>query len=80
MRIQTSFLGTLTLVTLALLPLTARAETTEVSTTGKGLVGGSRPKRRSRSSQLGPTSWAGSAAQQPAALAAISSSKARARA
>ena len=40
MRIQTSFLGTLTLVTLALLPLTARAETTEVSTTGKGIVGG----------------------------------------
>jgi hypothetical protein len=40
MRIQTSFLGTLTLVTLALAPLAAHAETTEVSTTGKGIVGG----------------------------------------
>jgi len=39
MRIQTSFLATLTLATLSLTSLTARAE--EVSTTGKGIVGGS---------------------------------------
>ena len=38
MRIQTSFLGTLTLATLTLAPLAAHAE--EVSTTGKGIVGG----------------------------------------
>ena len=38
MRIQTSFLGTLTLATLSFASLTARAE--EVSTTGKGIVGG----------------------------------------
>ena len=38
MRIQTSFFGTLTLVTLVLAPLAAHAE--EVSTTGKGVVGG----------------------------------------
>jgi hypothetical protein len=38
MRTQTSFLGTLTLVTLILAPLAAHAE--EVSTTGKGVVGG----------------------------------------
>ena len=38
MRIQTSFLGTLTLVTLTLAPLAAHAE--DVSTTGKGVVGG----------------------------------------
>ena len=40
MRIQTSFLGTLTLAMVALAPLTAHAEKTEVSTTGKGVVGG----------------------------------------
>jgi len=39
MRVQTSFLATLTLATLCLASLTARAE--EVSTTGKGIVGGS---------------------------------------
>ena len=38
MRIQTSFLGTLTLATLSLASLSAHAE--EVSTTGKGIVGG----------------------------------------
>jgi hypothetical protein len=38
MRIQTSFLGTLTLALLTLAPLAANAE--EVSTTGKGIVGG----------------------------------------
>ncbi|MEI9935654.1 MAG: hypothetical protein WDO69_00385 [Pseudomonadota bacterium] len=38
MRIQTSFLGTLTLATLTLAPLVAHAE--DVSTTGKGAVGG----------------------------------------
>jgi hypothetical protein len=38
MRIQTSFLGTLTLAILTLAPLAAHAE--EVSTTGKGIVGG----------------------------------------
>ena len=38
MRIQTSFLGTLTLATLTLAPLVARAEA--VSTTGKGTIGG----------------------------------------
>ncbi len=38
MRIQTSFLGTLTLATLTLAPLAAHAE--DVSTTGKGIVGG----------------------------------------
>jgi len=38
MRIQTSFLGTLILATLTLAPLSARAE--DVSTTGKGVVGG----------------------------------------
>ncbi|HKO47668.1 MAG TPA: hypothetical protein VJV79_08090 [Polyangiaceae bacterium] len=38
MRIQTSFLGTLTLATLTLAPLVAHAE--EVATTGKGAVGG----------------------------------------
>ena len=38
MRIQTSFLGTLTLATLTLAPLAAHAE--DVSTTGKGVVGG----------------------------------------
>ncbi len=38
MRIQTSFLGTLILATLMLAPLSARAE--DVSTTGKGIVGG----------------------------------------
>ena len=40
MRTQTSFLATLTLATLSLVPLAAHAETTEVSTTGKGVVGG----------------------------------------
>jgi hypothetical protein len=39
MRIQTSFFGTLTLAILTLAPVAARAE--EVSTTGKGIVGGS---------------------------------------
>src|SRR6478609_5290732 len=39
MRIQTSFLGTLTLATLSLASFSAHAE--EVSTTGKGIVGGS---------------------------------------
>jgi hypothetical protein len=38
MRIQTSFFGTLTLATLTLAPLAAHAE--DVSTTGKGIVGG----------------------------------------
>jgi hypothetical protein len=38
MRIQTSFLGTLILVTLLLAPMAARAD--DVSTTGKGVVGG----------------------------------------
>jgi hypothetical protein len=38
MRIQTSFLGTLTLAIMTLAPLAAHAE--EVSTTGKGIVGG----------------------------------------
>jgi hypothetical protein len=38
MRIQTSFLGTLILATLVLAPFSAHAE--EVSTTGKGIVGG----------------------------------------
>jgi hypothetical protein len=38
MRIQTSFLGTLTLAALSLASLSAHAE--EVSTTGKGVVGG----------------------------------------
>ena len=38
MRIQTSFLGTLTLATLSLASLSAHAE--EVSVTGKGVVGG----------------------------------------
>ncbi|MEO6600040.1 MAG: hypothetical protein ABIQ16_09230 [Polyangiaceae bacterium] len=38
MRIQTSFLGTLTLAALTLASFSARAE--EVSTTGKGVVGG----------------------------------------
>lgn len=38
MRIQTSFFGTLTLAMLAFSPLAAHAE--EVSTTGKGIVGG----------------------------------------
>jgi hypothetical protein len=38
MRIQTSFLGTLTLATLTLAPLVAHAE--EVSASGKGIVGG----------------------------------------
>jgi len=38
MRIQTSFFGTLTLAILTLAPVAARAE--EVSTTGKGIVGG----------------------------------------
>jgi hypothetical protein len=38
MRIQTSFLGTLILATLMLAPLSAHAE--DVSTTGKGIVGG----------------------------------------
>ncbi|HEX2670925.1 MAG TPA: hypothetical protein VHM25_08635, partial [Polyangiaceae bacterium] len=40
MRIQTSFFGTLTLATLSLASVTAHAETEEVSTTGKGVVGG----------------------------------------
>lgn len=40
MRTQSSFLATLTLATLSLVPLAAHAETTEVSTTGKGVVGG----------------------------------------
>jgi hypothetical protein len=41
MRIQTSFLGTLTLATLTLVPLAAHATgVDEVSTTGKGAVGG----------------------------------------
>ncbi len=40
MRIQSSFLATLTLATLSLVPLAAHAETNEVSTTGKGVVGG----------------------------------------
>jgi len=39
MRIQSSFFGTLTLAILTLAPVAARAE--EVSTTGKGIVGGS---------------------------------------
>jgi len=39
MRIQTSFLGTLTLAALSLASFTAHAE--DVSTTGKGIVGGS---------------------------------------
>jgi hypothetical protein len=38
MRIQTSFLGTLTLAILTLAPFSAHAE--DVSTTGKGIVGG----------------------------------------
>jgi hypothetical protein len=38
MRIQTSFVGTLLLASLTLAPLAAHAE--EVSTTGKGIVGG----------------------------------------
>lgn len=38
MRIQTLFLGTLTLATLTLAPLAAHAD--DVSTTGKGIVGG----------------------------------------
>jgi hypothetical protein len=38
MRIQTSFLGTLILVTLLLAPMAAHAD--DVSTTGKGVVGG----------------------------------------
>jgi hypothetical protein len=38
LRIQTSFLGTLTLATLSLVPLKAHAD--DVSTTGKGVVGG----------------------------------------
>ncbi|MEI9947625.1 MAG: hypothetical protein WDO74_01215 [Pseudomonadota bacterium] len=38
MRIQTSFLGTLTLAVLTLAPLAAHAE--DVSSTGKGIVGG----------------------------------------
>jgi len=38
MRIQSSFFGTLTLAILTLAPVAARAE--EVSTTGKGIVGG----------------------------------------
>ena len=38
MRIQTSFLGTLILATLTLVPLSVHAE--EVATTGKGIVGG----------------------------------------
>jgi hypothetical protein len=40
MRIQSSFLATLTLASLSLATLSAHAETTEVSTTGKGVVGG----------------------------------------
>jgi len=41
MRFQTSFLGTLTLATLTLAPLAAHATgVSEVSTTGKGAVGG----------------------------------------
>ncbi|MEP7049184.1 MAG: hypothetical protein ABJB12_02475 [Pseudomonadota bacterium] len=40
MRTQSLFLATLTLATLSLAPLAAHAETTEVSTTGKGVVGG----------------------------------------
>jgi hypothetical protein len=40
MRIQSSFLGTLTLATLSLATLAAHAQSTEVSTTGKGTVGG----------------------------------------
>ncbi len=41
MRFQTSFLGTLTLATLTLAPLAAHATgVLEVSTTGKGVVGG----------------------------------------
>ncbi len=40
MRIQTSFLATLTVATLSLATFSAKAETTEVSTTGKGVVGG----------------------------------------
>lgn len=41
MRFQSSFLGTLTLATLTLVPLAAHATgTPEVSTTGKGTVGG----------------------------------------
>ncbi|HTA91511.1 MAG TPA: hypothetical protein VK745_18130 [Polyangiaceae bacterium] len=41
MRFQTSFLGTLTLATLSLAPLAAHATgVAEVSTTGKGAVGG----------------------------------------
>ena len=40
MRTQSSFLAMLTLATLSLVPLAAHAETTEVSTTGKGTVGG----------------------------------------
>jgi hypothetical protein len=39
MRIQTSFLGTLTLAILTLAPLSAHAEDA-VSTTGKGIIGG----------------------------------------
>jgi len=41
MRIQTSFLATLTLATLSLASLRAHAADEEVSTTGKGIVGGS---------------------------------------
>jgi hypothetical protein len=40
MRIQSSFLATLTLASLSLATLSAHAETTQVSTTGKGVVGG----------------------------------------
>jgi hypothetical protein len=40
MRTQTSFLATLTIATLSLVTFAAHAETTEVSTTGKGVVGG----------------------------------------
>lgn len=40
MRTQSSFLAMLTLATLSLVPLTAHAQTKEVSTTGKGVVGG----------------------------------------
>ena len=41
MRFQTSFLGTLTLATLIIAPLSAHATgVSEVSTTGKGVVGG----------------------------------------
>lgn len=40
MRTQSSFLATLAFATLSLAPLAAHAQTHEVSTTGKGVVGG----------------------------------------